>query len=119
MRITSAAVALAKEARRRGIPMVVDVEKDRGRLETSGSPPKDLFVRVREKAEFFGKALARGESVSAVIAAWKPQMGGNEPGETRSDQEEKLEVFRYEHGRNPSFTWQANLGTYRALRVIR
>lgn len=28
MRITSAAVALAKEAR--GVPMVVDVEKDRG-----------------------------------------------------------------------------------------
>jgi len=30
VRITSAAVALAKEVRRRGIPMVVDVEKDRG-----------------------------------------------------------------------------------------
>ena len=87
------------------------------KLEALGSPPKDLFDKVTKQAEFFKEALARGESVSAALVAWRPpRMDVLQPGETWADAKQRLQALRDEHGRNPLFTWEACLALYKAFK---
>ena len=87
------------------------------KLEASGSAPKDLFDKVTKKAEFFKRALARGESASAALVAWRPPpMDVLQPGETWADAEQRLQTIRDEYGRTPSFTWEASLELYKAFK---
>ena len=85
------------------------------KLEASGSPPKGLFDEVTKKAEFFKKALARGESASAARVAWR-RMEVFQPGETWADAEQRLQAHRDEHGKNPSFVWEALLEMYKVFK---
>ena len=61
----------------------------------------------------FKDALAGGESVAAI----KTQMDGVRPDETWSDQEEKLEAFRHEQGKNPLWSWKDMLELYKVFKL--
>ena len=84
-------------------------------LEASGSPSKGLFDAVEEKADLVKKALDKGVSVSAALAAWKTQMAV-QPGETWADVVQRFQALREEHGKNPSFVLEAYLGLYKAFK---
>lgn len=86
------------------------------KLEASGSAPKGLFDEVTKKAEFFKKALARGESASSALVAWKTQMAV-QPGETWADVVQRFQALRDKLGKNPSLAWEVTLGLYRLFRL--